>query len=226
MTFEPFPKMPRLNRQCVITEKIDGTNAQVHILEDPLHVAGGVAPLTLASKDGLVMLAGSSTRYITPGKQTDNYGFAAWVKEHADALFQLGVGRHYGEWWGSGINRGYGLTGGERRFSLFNVSRWSTPEQPGLGTPTHPATLLPDVPGLGVVPVIAVGPFTSMFVENWQLHLREVGSFAAPGFKRPEGIVIWHEASRGFFKITLEGDEEGKEARERRLAHDTRGYGA
>ena len=34
MEFEEFPKVPRLSRGCVITEKIDGTNAQVMVDED------------------------------------------------------------------------------------------------------------------------------------------------------------------------------------------------
>lgn len=31
--FKPFPKMPRLSRECIITEKIDGTNASILITE-------------------------------------------------------------------------------------------------------------------------------------------------------------------------------------------------
>ena len=30
--FQPFSKIARLNRDCVITEKLDGTNAQVHVV--------------------------------------------------------------------------------------------------------------------------------------------------------------------------------------------------
>ena len=33
--FIEFPKMARLSRECVITEKIDGTNAQIFIEEYP-----------------------------------------------------------------------------------------------------------------------------------------------------------------------------------------------
>lgn len=33
LEFEAFQKIPRLRRDCVITEKLDGTNAQVHITE-------------------------------------------------------------------------------------------------------------------------------------------------------------------------------------------------
>lgn len=35
LDFEGFPKMARLSREVVITEKIDGTNAQVLIVELP-----------------------------------------------------------------------------------------------------------------------------------------------------------------------------------------------
>lgn len=77
--FEGFPAIPRLKRQCVITEKIDGTNAQICILEDNR------------------IIAGSRTRWITP--EDDNFGFARWVKEHEDELRLLGPGSHFGEWW-------------------------------------------------------------------------------------------------------------------------------
>src|SRR5436305_1822690 len=99
--FNAFPKIARLNRECVITEKIDGTNASI-----------------LIDEDGVVM-AGSRTRWITP--ENDNFGFAKWVEANKSELMKLGVGHHFGEWWGSGIQRGYGLTKGEKRFSLFNV---------------------------------------------------------------------------------------------------------
>src|SRR5271166_6384544 len=102
--FKEFPKIARLNRECIISEKIDGTNAQIIISED-----GEIA-------------AASRSCIITT--ERDNYGFALWVKEHADELFALGPGNHFGEWWGSGINRGYGLEKGQKKFSLFNVERW------------------------------------------------------------------------------------------------------
>src|SRR5690606_13561404 len=103
--FTEFPKIPRLNRNIIVTEKIDGTNASIFIGEDG------------------EFLVGSRTRWITPEK--DNFGFAAWAHENRDELMKLGPGHHFGEWWGRGIQRGYGLN--ERRFSLFNTSRW-TPE--------------------------------------------------------------------------------------------------
>ena len=42
-------------------------------------------------------------------------------------------------------------------------------------------------------------------------NLRTSGSRAAPGFMKPEGVVIYHEAARQMFKMTIEGDEAGKE---------------
>ena len=98
MEFIAFPKIARLRRDCVITEKLDGTNAQIVI------------------QDGEIVAVGSRSRWITPGKDTDNYGFAGWVEQNRAELLGLGDGTHFGEWWGSGIQRNYGLT--EKRFSL------------------------------------------------------------------------------------------------------------
>ena len=106
--FRPFPKVPRLMRPVVVTEKIDGTNASVCVYPD-----------------GTVR-AGSRKRWITP--EDDNFGFAAWVRDHAEELRGLGEGHHFGEWWGRGIQRGYGLQ--TRRFSLFNVDRWNADNPP------------------------------------------------------------------------------------------------
>ena len=89
MEFQDFPKMARLARDVIVTEKIDGTNAQVCIAEDG------------------TLLAGSRTRWITPAD--DNFGFAAWVEAHRDELLTLGPGRHLDEWGGAAIHRGHGL---------------------------------------------------------------------------------------------------------------------
>jgi hypothetical protein len=94
--------MPRLSREVIVTEKIDGSNAQVHVTPEGQ------------------LFAGSRSRWITP--DNDNFGFAAWVAAHHDELLTLGPGSHFGEWWGAGIQRRYGQT--TKRFSLFNVDRW------------------------------------------------------------------------------------------------------
>ena len=141
-----------------------------------------------------VMMAGSRTRWITP--QDDNYGFAKWVKEHAEELRRLGEGRHFGEWWGSGCQRGYGLVNGEKRFSLFNTGRWND--------------LTPPPACCHVVPVLYSGVFTSTAVDCALLALKEHGSAAAPGFMRPEGVVVYQSAGRVYFKKTIEKDDEPK----------------
>ena len=38
--FAGFPKIARLNRQVIVTEKIDGTNAQIRITEDGQFLVG------------------------------------------------------------------------------------------------------------------------------------------------------------------------------------------
>jgi hypothetical protein len=180
--FEPWPKIARLNRNIVVTEKIDGTNAAVIITED--------------GKVG----AQSRTRLITLDQ--DNYGFARWVFNNRDALTEiLGPGRHFGEWWGAGIQRRYGLGGsGAKRFSLFNTGRW-TPER---------TTEFGRVEGLGVVPVLYQGPFDQAAVNAELDKLARDGSVAAPGFMDPEGIVVYVAAAQQMFKVTIKGDEAPK----------------
>jgi hypothetical protein len=172
--FLPWPKIARLNRETIVTEKIDGTNAAIHVLED-----GRVG-------------AQSRKRLITPGKQTDNYGFAGWVQEHADELRDgLGVGVHFGEWWGQGINRAYDQT--EKRFSLFNTSRWNDENTPAC---------------VDVVPVLAtLDVFDTFKIALIVEQLRIDGSRAAKGFMRPEGVVVYHVPAQHFYKVLLENDD-------------------
>lgn len=105
MEFKEFPKIYRLHRDVVVTEKIDGTNAQIHIGEDG------------------TFLTGSRSRWITP--MDDNFSFAAWCSMNTAELIKLGPGSHFGEWYGGKIQRGYGLK--EKRFALFNTHRWADP---------------------------------------------------------------------------------------------------
>lgn len=189
--FVGFPKIARLNRQCVITEKIDGTNGIVHV-----SIGGTVT-------------AGSRHRWLVAGG-VDNFGFAAWVAAHADELRTLGPGYHYGEWWGAGIQRRYRLT--EKRWSLFNVTRWCTPgTEPAVISPGKLQEALPACAGL--VPVIYRGPFNTDAVNAALDHLRVHGSFAAPGFPNPEGIVVHHLAAGVNFKVTLDNDGTPKGAK-------------
>jgi len=152
--------------------------------------------------------AGSRTRWITPNG--DNYGFSKWVESKADSLRLLGHGRHFGEWWGSGIQRGYGLPKGEKRFSLFNTVRWclhgQTPQRIPCGDPRIEKwqDVLP--PCCGLVPVLYRGEFDTAQIGACLDLLASDGSRAAPGFKNPEGVVVFHVAGNVGFKKTLGND--------------------
>lgn len=188
--FKAWPKIARLNREVVITEKIDGTNAAIIITED-----GEVG-------------AQSRNRLITVGD--DNYGFASWVDRNKDALVKmLGPGRHFGEWWGAGIQRGYGLTGSDKRFSLFDVHRYKEVD-------------FSPLPNVGLVPVLitrwdrdedghfSIGASKLEDVPSAVEKLKEYGSLAEPGYDSPEGVIVYHVAADTLFKVTCEDDDKRK----------------
>jgi hypothetical protein len=181
--FKPFPKIARLSRPVVITEKIDGTNAAIWISDDATKV-----------------IAGSRNRWISPGKNTDNFGFAAWVEHYKPVLIEvLGPGLHHGEWWGQGIARNYGLQ--ERRLSMFNpkFAEGAERARTAYGCPLY------TVPILWEIPV-----FETEFIYQALRSLSVFGSVAAPGFKDPEGIVVFCTANNVLFKKTIKGDEKPK----------------
>jgi len=213
-----FPKIPRFNRDVSISEKIDGTNA---LIEIKAHMFGTHAAVDPVEGETVVLLnedldedgnpkfeytirAGSRNRWTSTAR--DNAGFAKYVLDNRFDLVQtLREGRHYGEWWGQGIQRNYGLK--EKRLSLFNTFRWSHLD----GT---------QVKGLYVVPELYRGPLISNYggnikvkinrVENILEGLRLDGSKAAPGFMNPEGVIIYHEAAKQYFKATIVDDEKPK----------------
>lgn len=172
--FVPFPKMYRYSREVIITEKIDGTNGVIHITDN----------------EGII--AGSRNQWLGP--DGNNFGFGKWVFENTQELLRLGPGTHYGEWWGAGIQRRYGLA--NKRFSLFNVSRWADD------------ALRPRC--CHVVPELWRGLMDNAPIQHLLLLLKANGSKASPGFMKPEGIVIYHVASGVGFKKTIESDEKPK----------------
>lgn len=171
--FTAFPSIARLSREMIITEKLDGTNASILITEEGQ------------------FLTGSRTRWITP--EDDNYGFSRWAHEHKDDLMALGVGHHFGEWWGQGIQCKYNIP--EKRFSLFNVGRWNEENKPAC---------------CYVVPILDQGDFDTDVITKVMDELRTIGSHAAPGFMYPEGVVIYHKHSNTLFKKTFKNDDKGK----------------
>jgi hypothetical protein len=181
--FQEFPKIARFSREIIITEKIDGTNGQILITEDKQ------------------MFVGSRTRWITP--QDDNHGFARWCQENKEELLKLGQGRHFGEWWGNGIQRGYDLPRGEKRFSLFNTSRWklNSFDEPGFEQPPRCCH---------IVPILYQGTFDTQAIQDTLNDLISHGSYASDGYKNPEGIVIFHIAGNVGFKKTIKNDDKHK----------------
>lgn len=170
--FKEFPKIHRLSREIIVTEKIDGTNAQIYIGENG------------------EFLTGSRNKWITP--DDDNYGFYKWAQDNKEELLKLGVGSHFGEWWGQGIQRRYNMN--RKVFSLFNVTRWDK-ERPSC---------------CEVVPTLYEGFFSEQKILDCLNDLKTNGSKASNGFMKPEGVVIFHVPSRILFKKTIEKDEEPK----------------
>lgn len=152
--FREWPKISRVgNMNVTITEKIDGTNAAVIV------------------EDGQVVGVQSRNHLITP--ESDNYGFARWVSNHATILANLlSDGYHYGEWAGPGIQKNpLGLD--KKKFFLFNSERWSDLET--------------DFDQIASVPVLYKGPFYQDLFADTMNYLKAARPY------EPEGIVIyWH----------------------------------
>jgi hypothetical protein len=197
--FKEWPKTPRLLRNITITEKIDGTNAAIGIVpidrdREAAYSDPSIIDYVMLNSQRFGVYAQSRTRLITPGKSTDNYGFAGWVQNNAGELVELlGEGLHYGEWWGNGIQRRYGMA--EKRFSLFNTARYSELDT-GLN--------------LSTVPVLYEGPNDTAAIATTLESLRVNGSVASPGFMNPEGICVYQAASRQVSKVTLDHNDAGK----------------
>jgi hypothetical protein len=167
--WQPYRKTPRLYEDMIVTEKIDGTNACIE------------------TRDGEVVGTFSRNRRCTLNE--DNHGFAAWVDERLDLLAEvLPDGLHYGEFWGSGIGRGYDLD--HKRFSLFAVDRYDP--------------RIEVVEGLYTVPVLLRHTFSTTSIMFTCNKLRAEGSTAAPGYPRPEGVCVFHTKSRTTFKVPFD----------------------
>jgi hypothetical protein len=222
--YPKFRPIPRLHRRTVITEKINGTNGLIEVTKNEtdqdLFVPDGetIPGVSVSLWDEetqthsrWLVRAGSRNRWLTP--DNDNFGFARWVWDHAIELAEgLGEGKHYGEWFGKGIQSGYGLD--EKRFALFNVAKWYDPRDPEV-TEQYLATFpkaKPAPEAVTVVPVISVidGKWLNEAVDEALNTLEHEGSYIAPGFTDPEGIVVFHDAAGVYFKATIKNDEQPK----------------
>lgn len=197
MEFDKWPSTPRLFKDCVVTEKIDGTNACVvieRVVPGSIEFQGNylVNEVTIGD-DHFRVFAQSRNRFVTP--ENDNAGFAKWVYERSEELVTvLGEGHHFGEWFGKGIQRNYGLE--TKQFALFNSHRWGFLRE-------IPEVL---VSNLTVVPVLYQGPFDTMMIRDAYDLLMMFGSIVVPDFMKPEGVIIYHTASKQYYKMTDQGD--------------------
>lgn len=196
--FKSWGKTPRLfNSNVTVTEKIDGTNAAIQIYNwDTFEELAGPAfagTIPLMTTGGVVLLVQSRTRFLS--LEEDNHDFYQWVIDNRFTLVEdLGEGTHFGEWWGYKINRNYGLD--HRRFSLFNTAKWKDVEF--------------KTPHLSTVPIIGEHErFNENAIKNDLRFLEQRGSFAAPGFKKPEGVCVFHHASNKVFKYTFNDTHKG-----------------
>jgi len=163
--FKPWPKIGRGNPfKVTITEKIDGSNACIVIV------------------DGEIVKVQSRKRFITPGKNNDNAGFAGWVEAHKDELLALEDGHHYGEWAGPGI-QGNPLKLEEKRFFLFDTFRWNP------DNPNRPACC-------DVVPVLYQGILIPETIPGLLDDLKSKETTR-------EGVVVFYHAFRTRTKHTI-----------------------
>jgi hypothetical protein len=226
--FTAWPKTPRLMRDIVITEKLDGTNAAIQIRRVPTlelvdHLSQNdptilgiefASPTDTLVEEGEYWVIGAQSRNRVISLANDNQGFAKWVSANQTTLFEdLGEGLHFGEFWGNKIGRGYGLQVGDRRFSLFNPTALDTKIRTTAVQDSGVIGVQAEVqtPGLDVVPVLYEGPFEMFAVRQTLIDLQRNGSTAALGYPNPEGIVVYHTHARRIIgKVTLDNQDAGK----------------
>lgn len=203
--FQTWPKTTRLFRDMTVTEKMNGSNGC--IIFEPCVTGSPYVPGVACGISEYDYAVQSRNRLITPGKTTDNAGFAQWVYDNHEELFEkLGYGRHYGEWWGRKVtNQSYGLD--HRVFSLFNVDMWQV--QPG---EHHKFKIGQDY--LSHVPVLYRGMFSEEAIKSVAGNLLDLGSVGAAQFgvtdQTPEGVCIFHSQSRIVQKFTFDNNDAGK----------------
>lgn len=200
MEFKKWDSIPRLSKENMsIAEKIDGSSCAIRVREWDGTVDDSDALTTVTVEGGAIytVWAQSRKRFLQPSKEGDNFGFAKWVLDNATELVQiLGPGDHYGEWFGAGIQRRYGLS--DKRFALFNAHRWLEilhPSEDRFGI------------GLYIVPVLYAGPFNGAMINRHVELLRLTGSKAVLHEWPAEGLVVNLRSSGVSYKVLLENDD-------------------
>lgn len=172
--FKEFGKILHIGKLWMaITQKIHGSNAQIYIYQGP--------------NGELDLMCGSRNRWLSV--DDDNFGFCNFVMEHKqDFIEKLGVGRHFGEWTGPGINSGEGLT--QKIFVLFNWHRWTGKQLPPRCVP---------------VPLLYRGAISLDKITETMDKLKQDGSMLVAGYMKPEGAVI--EIDGQFYKNVFDNEE-------------------
>lgn len=209
LDFTPWPKTFRMNRDVIVTEKIDGTNAAVRVVDaavipdlpSALDEGDRFEGHVLTLVDGRGYLVGAQSRKKNIWPEADNAGFARWVFENATDLARvLGPGTHFGEWYGQAIQSNkYGLDG--KRFMLFNVIRWGA---------TETREMLKGTLGIEVATVLYHGPFDTYRINKIVDSLDLNGSQHVPGVNYAEGVIVHHTQAGFNLKVTTEKDEQPK----------------
>ena len=173
-----YPKYPKTHRleniNCIISEKVDGTNGLIHGIYD-------------SKTESFKVKFGSRTRYLNPEvKDGDNFGFASFYlpykklfkklfnslrEEHSD-LCDIKI---YGEWFGKGIQRGYGLE--NKYFMPFNKYYAAFLQQGSIPNIIEPY-------------IFCECKYNIQESLDAMSLLRANGSYLIPGYDNPEGIII------------------------------------
>lgn len=186
--FIKWPSTPRFHKYLTITEKIDGTNACIRIL------------------DGTVS-AQSRKRVITP--DDDNFGFAKWVHDNAGALTDvMGYGVHFGEWFGEGIQKNpLGIEG--KRFAHFSPWKFNDEQKERItesGLVEFVPVLFEGQADIYTIPNV---------MQDLDLYGTRVAGATkvANGYDweldemaRAEGVIVWQRETQQKYKILLDND--------------------
>jgi len=186
--FKKWPSIPRLQNEIFhFSEKIDGTNSCVIIKDYQEAIESGQYWFKIKTLDNYTIFAQSRNKLLTI--DNDNFKFAQWVFDNAESLLNLGVGYHYGEWWGKGINTRYSIP--EKRFSLFNTSLWNNQNKP---------ECCDIVPYLGTCDINTL----QEKIQQTKDLLHITGSYVDTNCKNPEGFIIFCELQQQYYKWILD----------------------
>ena len=203
-SYPSFSSIERLeNIYCVISEKIDGTNGLIEIQNKANNSNTG----------SMIVKFGSRNRYIS--FSDDNAGFANFFRHYEKKFKNMAKEiiassynedsqtdeiptenyplRIYGEWFGKGIQRGYGLD--DKYFMPFSSFYAEHMIKAGI-----PNIMMPNI--------MYTGKFSLEVVDNCMNCLTS-GSFhnLITNYDNPEGIVIYFPKYNFRLKQTFEGSK-------------------